>query len=595
LKSEPKSLNKSKKFFGRLAAKPVSRLLKEARKYWGLLAATTASIVVMSSAQLVTPSIVRRFTELVENKDPDLVPKAIQFAVILGLIYILQSAAQGFRSYLSHKAAWNFVSDMRVKLYNHYQNLSIDFYQDKQIGQLMSRVLSDTNSLETLIAHAVPDLAVNLILFIGVAILLFTTVNVKLTLMSLIVMPFLAVSSRWFAKKVRPRFKAGQQIVGELSAELQDNLSGIREIKLFNQQKKECRDVEKSSTKHVSAILAALKLGAVYHPGIQFLSHMGTVFVIGYGGYLAARDAVPLSVLIAFLMYLNIFYQPISVLARINEDIQNAMAGADRIFEMLDTEPSVKDSPDAEKLICPQGDLEFRNVSFQYNESAEVLKNISFTAKHGQIVALVGQTGVGKTTVVSLLGRFYDPVSGHILLDGHDLRDITLESLRDSMSVVLQDVFLFNGSVRDNICYGKPDASREEIVEAARLAHAHEFIESLENGYDTLIGERGVKLSGGQKQRLSIARAILRNRPILILDEATSAVDVKTEKLIQNAMDKVMENRTTVIIAHRLSTVKKADNIIVLQDGEIAESGTHEQLVVLGGVYANYNDAQVFA
>jgi ATP-binding cassette subfamily B protein len=548
----------------------------------------------LTASQLVTPYIVGRLTGLIENKASDLGEKAVQLAVILGVIYILQCIAQGFRSYLAHKAAWKFVSDMRVKLYNHYQNLSIDFYHDKQIGQLMSRIISDTTNLEVLIAHAVPDLIVNVLLFCGVAVLLFM-MDFKLAVMSLIVLPFLAVSSRWFAKKVRPRFREGQQIIGDLSAELQDNLSGIKEIKLFNQQKREYKDVKRNSEKHVNALLAALKFGAVYHPGIQFLSNMGTVFVIGYGGYLAASGQVSLSIIIAFIMYLGIFYQPISILARVNEDIQNALAGAERIFEMLDTPPSVKNKPRAHRLRQPEGNLVFEKVSFQYNENMEVLKNISFTAKRGQIIALVGQTGVGKTTIVSLLGRFYDPISGRILLDGYDLRDLTLESLHDCMSVVLQDVFLFNGTVEDNICYGDPHATKDQIEEAARLAHAHEFIVNLENGYDTYIGERGIKLSGGQKQRLSIARAILRDRPILILDEATSAVDVETENLIQEAMDKVMENRTTIIIAHRLSTVKKANKIIVLENGEIAESGTHEQLIANGGVYAMYNQAQIFS
>jgi len=555
---------------------------------------TIGCIAVLTAAQLVTPSVVRRFVELMETGAPDIARQGVRLAAILAGAYILQSVTTGLRNYLAHKAAWNFVSDMRVKLYNHYQNLSIDFYHDKQIGQLMSRVISDTSSLETLIAHAAPDLVVNLILFGGVAALLFT-INVQLALMSLTVLPVLAVTSRWFAKKVRPRFKAGQQLVGELSAELQDNLSGIREIQLFNQQERERRDIKRTSRKHINAILAALKLGAIYHPGIEFVRSMGTVFVIGYGGYLAASGQITVSVIVAFLMYIGIFYQPVSALARINEDIQNALAGAERIFEMLDTEPTVKEKPGALHLAQPRGDLAFENVSFQYNENAEVLKNLCFSAKRGQIVALVGQTGVGKTTVVSLLGRFYDPVEGRILLDGHDLRDITLHSLHDSMSIVLQDVFLFNGTVKDNISYGDPDADDDEIERAARLAHAHEFIEKLENGYDTMIGERGIKLSGGQKQRLSIARAILRNRPILILDEATSSVDVETEKLIQQAMDRVMENRTTVIIAHRLSTVKKADNIIVLVDGEIAESGTHEQLLARGGVYAGYSREQVFA
>ena len=574
--------------------KLIFRLLREAKKYWRLLAVAVACIALLTAAQMSAPSIVQRLIKLIENEDPNLAQKALQLAVLLAIIYAVQSIATGLRNYMAHKAAWNFVSDMRVKLYNHYQNLSIDFYHDKQIGQLMSRVISDTTNLETLIAHAVPDMFVNTILFAGVAALLFT-VNVKLALMSLTVLPVLAVTSRWFAKKVRPRFRAGQQVIGELSAELQDNLSGIREIKLFNQQEKEHGDVRGISLKHINALLSALKLGAIYHPGIEFVRSMGTVFVIGYGGYLAASNQITISVIVAFLMYIGIFYQPVSALARINEDIQNALAGAERIFEMLDIQPTVRDQPGALALANPRGDLAFDNVSFQYNENAEVLKNLSFAAKQGQIVALVGQTGVGKTTVVSLLGRFYDPVAGRILLDGHDLRDITLESLHDSMSIVLQDVFLFNGTVRENICYGQPDASDEQVERAARLAHAHEFIEGLENGYDTMIGERGIKLSGGQKQRLSIARAILRDRPILILDEATSSVDVETEQLIQAAMDKVMENRTTIIIAHRLSTVKKADNIIVLENGEIAESGTHEQLLALGGIYAGYNQSQVFA
>jgi len=569
------------------------RLLKEAKKYWGALVVTMGCIAVLTAAQLVTPSVVRKFTALIETRDPNLAQKALRLAVFLGIAYLVQSVAQGLRNYLAHKAVWHFVSDMRVKLYAHYQSLSLDFYHDKQIGQLMSRVTSDTMNLETMIAHAVPDLFVNLILFAGVAVLLFT-IDLRLALVSLLVLPFLAVSSQWFSKRVRPKFREGQKLIGNLSAELQDNLSGIREVKLFNQQEKELNDVENISKNHIKALLSALKLSAAYHPGIQFLSSMGTVCVIGYGGYLAATGQVSLSDIVAFILYLGIFYQPISVLARINEDIQNSVASAERIFEILDIEPTVQDKPDAIQLENPRGELAFDHVSFQYNEHNEVIKDLSFVTKPGNILALVGQTGVGKTTIVSLLGRFYDPVSGRILLDGHDLRDLTMESLRDSMSIVLQDVFLFNGTVRENICYGAPGASDEQVKEAARLAHAHEFILELENGYDTMIGERGIKLSGGQKQRLSIARAILRDRPVLILDEATSAIDVETERLIQQAMDKVMENRTTVIIAHRLSTVKKADNIIVLRDGEIAESGTHEQLLAHDGIYANYNRAQLF-
>ena len=573
--------------------KPVFRLLKEAKKYWWMLGVTMVCIGVVTAGQLLAPAMIQRLMELVENQDPDLARKAIRLAALSALVYFLRSVAQGLRSYLAHKASWHFVSDMRVKLYDHYQNLSLDFYHDKQIGQLMSRVISDTDKLETLIAHAAPDLIVNLLLFAGVSVILFT-IHVKLALVSLTLLPLLLVSSQWFAKKVRPRFREGQEAMGELSAELQDNLSGIREIQLFNQHELERGDVERKSLRHTRAILAALRGSAVYHPGVSFLSNMGTVAVIGYGGYLAAAGQAPLSVIVAFIFYLFIFYQPVSELARINEDIQNSVAGAERIFEMLDIAPTVREKPDALALQNPRGEIRFENVCFQYNEHAEVIKDLSFAARPGKIIALVGQTGVGKTTIVSLLGRFYDPVSGRILLDGHDLRDLTLASLHDSMSIVLQDVFLFNGTVKENISYGEPGASDMQIEEASRLAHAHEFIEGLEFGYDTRIGERGIKLSGGQKQRLSIARAILRNRPVLILDEATSAIDVETEGLIQQAMDKVMENRTTIIIAHRLSTVKKADNIIVLENGEIAESGTHAQLIAADGIYANYNRAQIF-
>ncbi len=309
------------------------------------------------------------------------------------------------------------------------------------------------------------------------------------------------------------------------------------------------------------------------------------MLVIGFGGYLASLNKVPLPDIVAFILLLSMFYQPISTLGRINEDLQNAMAGATRVFEVLDTEPDVKEKPDAANAGKLTGKIQLQNVSFQYIPGHDVLRDITLDINPGEMVAVVGPTGVGKTTLISLLARFYDPNQGNVLYDGMDVKDITLESLRDNISIVLQDVFLFNGTVAENISYGMKDATLEEITAAAKVAHADEFIQELENGYDTVIGERGIKLSGGQKQRLSIARAVLRNTPILILDEATASVDMETEKLIHEAIDRVIENRTTIVIAHRLSSIRKADKIIVLNEGGIAEQGTHEELMREEGIY----------
>lgn len=567
------------------------RILREAKRYWKYMLLTVISIFTLTAAQLYAPIVIRELSSMVERKSPDLAAQSWRLALILFAVYLVQAIFTGIRSYFSHHAAWHFVSDMRVKVYDHYQSLSLKYFHDKQTGQLMSRIVSDTVNLELLIAHAAPDLVVNIFIFAGVAILLFN-INAHLALVCLAVLPPLAVSAYWFATKVRPKFRVGQKAMGELNAVLQDNLSGIREIQAFNNQHNERENVKKASYEHINALLNALKLSAVYHPSVQFFSSVGMVFVIGYGGYLASLGQVTISDIIAFILYLNMFYQPITAMARINEDIQNALAGAERIFEVLDSSSEVKDSPHAVNCGALRGDVRFNDVSFKYNEDGMVLKNINVSAEAGQSIALVGKTGVGKTTMAMLLSRFYDPTEGSITIDGRDIRDFTLDSLRNNISIVMQDVFLFNGTIAENIAYGKQDATEEEIINAARLARADEFIDKMEDGYDTFIGERGVKLSGGQKQRLSIARAILRDKPILILDEATASVDVETESFIQEAMDVIMKGRTTIIIAHRLSTIKKADNIYVLKDGSVTETGTHEQLEASGGLYRAYTSMQ---
>ena len=572
--------------------KNLIRLVKYARPYWHLLIISGVSLLAITGLNLLGPYLVSKLVAVLTEDFGEAAMKVIlNIAVILAATYVFKILFKFLYGYLSHKAAWNLVADMRVRVYDHMQKLSLRFYQDKQTGQLMSRTTNDTATFEMLIAHALPDLITNILVVIGVTIILFL-MNVYLALFTLIPIPFLIYGSWLFSKKIRPNFRTAQSNLAELNATLQDNISGMKEIQIFNQQPREKNRVRKSSDSYSTAILHALKLSAIFHPTVEAVSSMGTVIVVAFGGWMVLGNNLSVSEIVGFLLYLNLFYQPLSTLARVTEDLQLAMAGADRVFEVLDTEPDIKDSPGAVEISKSKGEISFCDVSFGYIESVPVLQNISFTAEPGRMVALVGPTGVGKTTIISLIARFYDPESGKITLDGRDLRDISLSSLRNQISIVLQDIFLFNGSVADNIAYGCKAATKEEIIQAARAARAHTFISELPEGYDTVIGERGVKLSGGQKQRLSIARAVLRNTPILILDEATAAVDVETEAQIQQAIQELAENRTIIVVAHRLSTVKRADQILVIQDGKIAESGNHMELLSHNGLYRQLYDIQ---
>lgn len=562
------------------------KLIKIAKPYWGYLIISAISLLILTGLNLIGPWLIRSLIGIITNisQYPNARVDIIRISLTLVLSYVLGIIFQFLRNYFSHYAAWHLVAEVRMMVYDKVQNLSYRYFVDKQTGQLMSRVVNDTANLEMLIAHAVPDLISNLLILIGIAVILFI-INPILAALSLIPIPFLLLSSTVFAKKIMPIFRRAQKALADLNADLQDNLSGIREIQLFNKQEKEYKKIKEKVYNQIQALLSALKLSAIFHPTVGFLSSLGNLIVVSVGGIMALSSKIQVQDIVGFLLYLGMFYQPINALAQILENVQQALAGAERVFEVLETEPEIKEKENAIELKNVKGKITFENVTFSYNPGTPVLKDISFEINPGEMVAFVGPTGVGKTTIMYLINRFFDPDSGQIKIDDIDIRDITLKSLHENISMVLQDVFLFNGTIFENIAYGKENATLEEVIEAAKIAHAHEFIERLPKGYFTEIGERGIKLSGGQKQRLAIARAVLKNAPILIFDEATSSVDTETESEIQKAINNLAGTRTILIIAHRLSTVKRADKIIVLKDGEIVEIGTHEELMKRKGLY----------
>lgn len=568
------------------------KLTKEAARYKGLYILAIVSTLCLTAVNLAAPKVLSTMTGVVEkgleNTSFSIITKLT--LILLGL-YLLRIAFRFLSNYLAHKAAWYLVGDLRSRMYDKLQHLDLGFFHDKQTGDLMSRVVNDTRDFELLYAHMIPEMITNLVTFAGVLIILLM-INWKLALITCCPIPLILFSGVIFAKKVRPYFKASQKCMGELNAKLQDNLSGLHEIQSFGQEEFEDEQVKKKNFEQVRAMLRALRASAVFHPSVEFLSSVGTVLVVFFGGVLAYRGQLSVEDIVAFMLYLSLFYAPVSGLANLLENLQQSLAGAERVTLILDTPSAIQDAPEAEDLGKAQGSINFEDVSFHYANKIPVLKKVSFSCEPGMMVALVGPTGVGKTTMTQLLSRFYDPVGGRILIDGKDIKNVTLQSLRRNISPVLQDTFLFNGTIADNIGYAKPDATREEIEEAAKAANIHEDIMHMPDRYETKVGERGLRLSGGQKQRVAIARAILRQSPIIILDEATASVDVETERQIQKAINCITGKRTIIAIAHRLSTIRNADLILVIQEGEIIERGTHDQLMAQKGTYYRMQNTQ---
>lgn len=571
----------------------LKKFLSYYKPYLGLFCADMACAIVVSATVLAIPLCIRYITKNLETQSPDALNQIYMMGgVMLGLVTI-QAVCHVFVDYKGHMMGALMERDMRNELFEHYQKLSFRFYDNHRTGQLMTRISNDTFDLAELYHHGPEDIVIASLNFIGAFIILLN-INVKLAFIALLFLPIMGLYGFYFSRKMYHALRRSRDIIGDINAQVEDSLAGIRVVKSFTNEAIEKKKFQYDNNRFVESRRDGYKNEAYFYDGLLTLTQLMTVVVVIFGAISIVKGGLDLVDLLTFLLYSVILIEPIQRLGNFIRLYQEGITGFNRFMEVLEVEPDIKDAAEAIELTDVQGNIEFRNVSFKYREGYEhVFKNISLNINKGEYIALVGPSGAGKTTLCSLIPRFYEVNAGEILVDGKNIKSLKLASLRKHIGLVHQDVYLFAGTVLDNIRYGNLEATDDEIIMAAKKANAHDFITSLPNGYATDIGQRGVKLSGGQKQRLSVARVFLKNPSIIIFDEATSSLDNESEKAVQNALEKLIENRTTIVIAHRLSTIRNAKRILVLTDSGIEEQGTHKELIGLNGVYANLYNMQL--